>query len=279
MRLVVLLALFLLLNVTLAAKSKRKERIRTKRIDRENIPTAVEGGTGNAIGIQQAANSQVVSNPCNNKQCSRGETCVLDEGVPQCICRGPCPEESNPVYQVCSTKNNTYPSECDLDRDHCLCKHEKPDCSVPGARRVHLDYFGPCIKVTECPAEEFQDFPVRMRDWLFVVMQELAKRQELDEYQGMLESAQHDEVHTDAVIWKFCDLDVHPTDRSVTRRELLYVIASLKSMEHCLIPFLSMCDKNEDGNIDLVEWGTCLGIDQESISNKCKDIHAKSKKQ
>ena len=40
----------------------------------------------------------------------------------------------------------------------------------------------------------------------------------------------------------------------------MYIIASIKPMEHCLVPFLNECDVNDDNTIDLVEWGTCLGI-------------------
>lgn len=48
--------------------------------------------------------------------------------------------------------------------------------------------------------------------------------------------------------------------RHVTRRELMFIIASIKPMEHCLVPFLNECDANDDHTIDLMEWGTCLGI-------------------
>ena len=50
--------------------------------------------------------------------------------------------------------------------------------------------------------------------------------------------------------------------RHVTRRELMFIIASIKPMEHCLVPFLNHCDVNDDHTIDLVEWGTCLGIER-----------------
>ena len=40
----------------------------------------------------------------------------------------------------------------------------------------------------------------------------------------------------------------------------MFIIASIKPMEHCLVPFLNECDANDDHTIDLVEWGTCLGI-------------------
>lgn len=33
-------------------------------------------------------------------------------------------------------------------------------------------------------------------------------------------------------------------------------------MEHCLAPFLDICDANKDRKISLHEWGGCLGLDQ-----------------
>ena len=35
-----------------------------------------------------------------------------------------------------------------------------------------------------------------------------ANREQLDEYLEMLQTARSDDKHADAVIWKFCDLDV-----------------------------------------------------------------------
>lgn len=55
-----------------------------------------------------------------------------------------------------------------------------------------------------------------MRDWLFNVMQELARREELHGKALLLEKEaenSRDRKWVNAVIWKFCDLDVHPHDR------------------------------------------------------------------
>lgn len=60
-----------------------------------------------------------------------------------------------------------------------------------------------------------KDFPRRMREWLFNVMQDLARRAELDEAFVHLEkeAEKMDKKWINAVIWKFCDLDTHPHDR------------------------------------------------------------------
>ena len=53
--------------------------------------------------------------------------------------------------------------------------------------------------------------------------------------------------------------------RFVTRRELLFVVATVKPMEHCLAPFLDLCDANKDRKISLYEWGGCLGLNQGTV--------------
>ncbi|XP_045213549.2 SPARC-like isoform X2 [Mercenaria mercenaria] len=222
---------------------------------------------------QEGGQQEKLTNPCNNHKCKRGEVCELNERKPRCVCQT-CDdkvEEENKL-PVCSTKNVTYISECHLDRDHCLCKNRDAACLDNTQDKVRLDYYHSCKELTECKPEEMTMFPFRMRDWLYRVMTDMAMRgyEEVDEYRDLLENARHDKEHADAVIWKFCDLDVHPNDRHVTRRELLYIIASLKHMEHCLVPFMNNCDANNDNRITLIEWGECLGIGHEAIVDKCK---------
>lgn len=224
------------------------------------------------VDVKKDQSQATSTNPCNVHKCKRGETCVLEEGQPLCVCQA-CEEQTEEQYQVCSTKNITFATECHLDRDHCLCTTQQPGCQTAGGKKVRLDYYGPCKELTECPEGEYEQFPQRMRDWLFRIMRELANREQLDEYLDLLKTARSDDKHADAVIWKFCDLDVDPEDRHVTRRELMFIIASIKPMEHCLVPFLNECDANDDHTIDLMEWGTCLGIDHEQIEDKCKHIH------
>lgn len=36
-------------------------------------------------------------------------------------------------------------------------------------------------------------------------------------------------------------------------------------MEHCLAPFLDLCDANKDRKISLYEWGGCLGLNQGTV--------------
>lgn len=224
------------------------------------------------VVIQEGGERENYENPCNKHHCKRGARCQLEGREPKCVCQT-CEDEITQELKlpVCSTKNVTYISECHLDRDHCLCDNGLPGC--PGQmNKVRLDYFSACKQLTACPTDELENFPARMRDWLYRVMTDMAMRgyPELDNYRDFLEKARHDENHAGAVIWKFCDLDVHPNDRFVTRRELMYITATLKHMEHCLVPFLKDCDADDDNKITLNEWARCLRIPQEALVDQCK---------
>ncbi|KAL5018791.1 hypothetical protein ScPMuIL_004513 [Solemya velum] len=265
---------FLLVGVFLSG-ALAKKRGRNKK-DKSTFDNVIELGAEESE-VEISEKVEGVS-PCATKECDRGELCTEVNGKARCGCLEVCHEELDPKYSVCSTKNVTYGSECHLDRDHCLCRKGKPGCSNANARKIHLDYFGVCKELTPCPDKEMEQFPIRMRDWLFAVMRELANRHMLDEYLDMLEDARRDDMHADAVLWKFCDLDNHPRDRHVTRRELLFIISAIKPMEHCLVPFLDECDKDDDHKITLAEWGQCLGLESDVIVDKCRDIQDKALK-
>lgn len=231
--------------------------------------------------VQGANDRQIPAaqqNPCNKKKCNRGEECIIEGDEAKCICQRQCPSELDPRYKVCTTKNVTFESECHLDREKCLCRKKSKECTTRG-KKPKLDYYGECIELQKCPKDEFEQFPQRMRDWLYRVMGFMAKNHEIDEYMEMFDKARHEEDHADAVIWKFCDLDTHPHDRFVTKRELQFVVASYKAMEKCLVPFLNKCDSNKDRKITLIEWGTCLQIENSSIEDKCKDLQKNRKSQ
>lgn len=68
----------------------------------------------------------------------------------------------------------------------------------------------------ECEDEDLSDFPRRMREWLFSVMRDMADRQILSEhYKKLEEEAEADATQkwSNAVVWKWCDLDGHPKDK------------------------------------------------------------------
>lgn len=218
-------------------------------------------------------------NPCIRKKCYRGETCVLKDAKAVCICTPDCSfySRNDRRIEVCSNKNDTYHTECDLDRDHCLCKRKEPGCTRPGGNKIQVEYYGKCQEEKDCPEEEASQFPPRIRNWFFVVMEDLANRAQIGDYGNLLETAKEDDYHSDAVIWKFCDLDKDPQDRHVSKRELQYTVRSLRAMEHCLLPFLDNCDADDDRQITLPEWGNCLGLNHDKITDRCHTIRKEKK--
>jgi len=221
-------------------------------------------------------------NPCDQHICGWGKECVVDKkGRPICECVAKCPtlEESTDntaLDQVCASNNETYSSLCELYRQRCVCKKRsnfEHECVHPTNAKIHLEYLGACKQLDQCTSELMEQFPERMADWLFQVMKELKKRRELHNLEWeelIVEAEQNDEKrHVIPVIWKFCDLDVKPHDRHVTHHELIPITAPVIPMESCIKPFLEKCDDNKDGAITIHEWGTCLGLKEGEIQERC----------
>lgn len=166
-----------------------------------------------------------------------------------------------------------------------------PACKGPDFKHIHIDYYGECkdqpvrfflichsfahILLTErnipqeCQEDEMNDFPRRMREWLFNVMRDLSERDELAEKFVSLEMEAETNLTrrwANAAVWKWCDLDGHPHDRTVSRHELFPIRAPLMALEHCISPFLESCDPDDDHRITLKEWGKCLELDEVSVS-------------
>ncbi|XP_022242118.1 SPARC-like [Limulus polyphemus] len=202
--------------------------------------------------------------PCAGLHCGAGRICVTDEQEkPVCDCVSECPVETDERRKVCSNHNETWSSDCEVHRMRCLCNKGSEECLEKKYDHVHVDYYGTCIEIPECIKEEMGDFPRRIREWLFAVMQELALRGELGAHYMKLEEEAEEDLSrkwVNAIIWKFCDLDSHPEDRAVSRHELFPIRAPLLAMEHCIAPFLDNCDSDSDHIITLVEWGSCLGL-------------------
>ena len=80
---------------------------------------------------------------------------------------------------------------------------------------------------------------------------------------------------TNAAVWRWCSLDLKPSDAAVSRHELFPVRAPLKTLEHCIGDFLDGCDADDDHRISLAEWADCLGIeDRGEIEERCEEINA-----
>lgn len=211
-----------------------------------------------------------VENPCAHIECDVGKECMLDDKEEaMCVCIRKCPYVSSNI-PVCTTLNETFESECDFQRERCLCQQGDAECKNPRHVSAMMDYYGSCKELLPCDADEMEEYPHRMRDWFFEVMEELDERSYLTTTAHSLLQKARTEQHRWVlpVIWKFCELDISG-DRYVTSEELLPISAPLKPLEHCTGPFLELCDVDDNGQIDIIEWGTCLKLDPEEIEDRC----------
>jgi len=218
------------------------------------------------------------ANPCQDVTCGAGTECVVrPDRSTVCDCVKECSSERDDRRKVCSNKNVTFDSDCHLHQMACFCRQSMDNCTDPEYEHLHVDYYGSCKQIKDCTDAEFADFPRRMREWLFNIMRDMAKTKALPEpYMKLEKQAEVSQTRqwVNAVIWKFCDLDIEPTNRVVSRHELFPLRAPLLAMEHCIAPFLDSCDADNDHQVTLKEWGTCLGLELKEIANKCEDMHA-----
>jgi hypothetical protein len=212
--------------------------------------------------------------PCATKECGKGYECDLDEeNKATCVCIRKCQHDTVPV-KVCTSQNATFESECEFYRQQCMCNTRNEECQDSRIRTAQIDYYGECKEITECSEVEMNEFPTRMREWLFLVMEELDRRNDLTgKAHNWVEEAKRMGEHKWVlpVIWKFCNLDVSHS-KDVNWEELFPITAPLKPMEHCTVPFLKKCDTNNNGNINLQEWGVCLGLSQDEIQDRCDEL-------
>lgn len=104
-------------------------------------------------------------------------------------------------------------------------------CNLKNSLIQLIGFLGECKAIPECEDGELEDFPRRMREWLFNVMEELADRQELNQpFVKLHQEAKFDlaKKWNNAAIWKWCDLDAHPHDNVVSVHELFPIRAPLK---------------------------------------------------
>lgn len=130
------------------------------------------------------------------------------------------------------------------------------------------------IDTGKCTKDQLSYFPHRLREWFFIITQEVNRKTEEDEDILLpikeTNDSPNDRKWVDAVLWKFCDLDVKPHNRYLSRDELSILRDPLVSMEPCIDPFLAKCDTNGDAQITLQEWGLCIGLEDDEIQDKCK---------
>lgn len=225
-------------------------------------------------GAAAAESRGLIYDPCTKIHCQAGRICQVTDNSAECVCIPECPEEYDPRRKVCTNRNETWSSDCEVHQQRCFCDTKDPRCMNSKNSHIHIEYYGQCKQIPRCTEEEMLDFPRRMREWLFHVMKELAERQELD--RKLAEKISHVESELNkkwarAAVWKFCDLDA-THDQSVSRHELFPIRAPLVSLEHCIAPFLESCDSNNDHRITLKEWGKCLQLEDGDLEDRCETL-------
>jgi len=218
-----------------------------------------------------------VESPCKNFPCSAGREChVTESGEAKCRCVQDCGLQEDPRRKVCSNQNETFASDCQLHLMRCECEEGSGLCTQPEKYlHAHVQYYGECRDIPRCEPDDLDDFPRRMRDWLFNVMSELAERRELSHfYQEMKREAEANLAvrWSNAAVWKWCSLDTNK-DASVSRHELFPVRAPLQALEHCIGDFLDKCDRDSDHKITLEEWGECLMIPSQEMEMRCESLN------
>jgi len=285
-----ILAVFLTILVTesFGEKPRKLKKYRRQRISTTSTEVNLDDEELNDeaedVEIPEEPESEIKNNrvpipgsdPCSKVQCGAGRVCEIDqEEEPQCVCIPECPVETDNRRKVCSNHNETWTSDCAVYQQRCWCDTGDKRCKGEEFKHVHIEYYGICRDMPECSKEEMADFPRRMRDWLFNIMRDLADRRELTPHYLKMEREAESNLTrrwTNAAIWKWCDLDGHPPDRSVSRHELFPIRAPLMSLEHCIAPFLNKCDVDDNHRITLKEWGNCLELDEDELEDRCDEI-------
>ncbi|KAK7066822.1 hypothetical protein SK128_011702 [Halocaridina rubra] len=217
--------------------------------------------------------------PCSEMYCGAGRQCIIrNDGEGECVCVSSCEEEVDPRRRVCSSLNETWMSDCELYRQRCLCEDEEAKCVREEYGHMHIDYYGECKEFENCKDSELADFPRRMSEWLFNIMRDMADRKTLSQHYLRLEQeaeSNPSKQWTNAVVWKWCELDSHPRNRAVSRHELFPIRAPLLALEHCIGTFLDSCDPDDDHEITIHEWAKCTKLSVDDVSkleDLCEDI-------
>ncbi|KAF5281069.1 hypothetical protein FQR65_LT14865 [Abscondita terminalis] len=277
-----ILAIIFAILITDASSERRKVKKYRKKVNiLENLVDAKKPEEPIPVDTPEepdTENEVQLPDPCLQVHCGAGKICQVDENdEPQCVCIPECPVESEPRRQVCSNMNETWTSDCAIYQQRCWCSTGDNRCKGEEYKHVHIEYYGLCRQMPECLKEEMADFPRRMRDWLFNIMRDMADRKELTpHYLEMEREAESNLTRrwSNAAVWKWCELDGNPPDRSVSRHELFPIRAPLMALEHCIAPFLNTCDTDNNHKISLEEWGNCLELDEDDLEDRCDEIAA-----
>lgn len=221
--------------------------------------------------VHQEVNSNERVDLCTNVECEEGERCVVINDEAVCECYEDCIIPSDERQRICSSSNQTFESDCHFIRQKCWCNKNDRKCTDLKIINDKLDYYGACRHIELCSINERKVFVDRMKIWLDEVLHILDVRKDLDpKFFSLVKSADEmkakksEKYWTAGVIFEFCELD-KSKDRSIQKQEVSLLISSIKSLEHCIQPFLDEIDQNHDDIISENEWGNALDLSADDM--------------
>lgn len=84
------------------------------------------------------------ADPCEKINCGAGKVCEADGTSASCICIPECPQQSDPRRMVCTNRNVTWNSDCEVHRQRCLCDTNDSRCKSSDLKHIHINYYGQC---------------------------------------------------------------------------------------------------------------------------------------
>lgn len=209
---------------------------------------------------------------CANVECEAGERCMISGNEALCECYEDCQMPNDARQKICSTSNQTFESDCHFLRQKCWCNKNERHCKDFAIVNDKLDYYGACRHIEVCSQDERRIFVERMKVWLDEVLHILDERDDLDskffnlvKQADQLKAKHVEKYWTAGVIFEFCELDTSK-DHMIQKEEISQLISSIKSLEHCIQPFLDECDQNQDGAINDYEWGKALDLSSDDLA-------------
>lgn len=82
--------------------------------------------------------------PCAKIHCGAGRVCEATGSTASCVCIPECPQQSDPRRMVCTNRNETWNSDCEVYRERCLCDTDDERCKSAELKHIHIDYYGEC---------------------------------------------------------------------------------------------------------------------------------------
>lgn len=93
--------------------------------------------------------------PCAKIHCGAGRICQADGTSAECVCIPECPQQSDPRRMVCTNKNHTWNSDCEVHRERCLCDTDDPRCKSADLKHIHINYYGECKEIPVSSTPKF----------------------------------------------------------------------------------------------------------------------------